>query len=294
MAEKCSGKEDSEFRLSRFKNWFLPITNQATWRKPSYSTWACFCKIQTMIVSISTAKSIYPYLISINSQHMVALTLFNHSFRWWIFAESTMSSTRVSLLWTKHPQLLTLISFASLTAAALFVRHSRLLLSPPAGMVQLDLSLESGWNNESVCANTFLNSQCCTLTMQPDNASGFGRVTTITTAVVSGSKFCPTLLPPHGLHIAHQVPLSVGFPRQEYWSGLSFPSPEDLPNPGIKPTSFALAGRCFTTEPLGKPMTIVTELLIYMSETMPSLWHILTNSLHTLTLGGRNYYPHFS
>ena len=35
--------------------------------------------------------------------------------------------------------------------------------------------------------------------------------------------------------VAHQVPLSMGFPRQEYWSGLSFPSPEDLPNPGIEP-----------------------------------------------------------
>ena len=38
--------------------------------------------------------------------------------------------------------------------------------------------------------------------------------------------------------VAHQAPLSVGFPRQEYWSGL--PSPEDLPDPGIKPASPAL------------------------------------------------------
>ena len=37
--------------------------------------------------------------------------------------------------------------------------------------------------------------------------------------------------------IAHQVPLSVGFSRQEYWSGLPFPSPGDLPDPGIKPGS---------------------------------------------------------
>ena len=35
--------------------------------------------------------------------------------------------------------------------------------------------------------------------------------------------------------IAHQAPLSMGFPRQEYWNGLPFPSPRDLPNPGIKP-----------------------------------------------------------
>ena len=37
--------------------------------------------------------------------------------------------------------------------------------------------------------------------------------------------------------IAHQAPLFIELSRQEYWSGLSFPSPEDLPNPGIKPTS---------------------------------------------------------
>ena len=48
---------------------------------------------------------------------------------------------------------------------------------------------------------------------------------------------------------ACQAPLSVGFPKQKYWSGLPFPSPGDLPNPGIKPTFLALAGRFFTTEP---------------------------------------------
>ena len=41
--------------------------------------------------------------------------------------------------------------------------------------------------------------------------------------------------------VAHQAPLSMGFPRQDYWSGLPFPSPGDLPNPGIKPASPALA-----------------------------------------------------
>ena len=49
--------------------------------------------------------------------------------------------------------------------------------------------------------------------------------------------------------VAFQAPLSMGFSRQEYWSGLPFPSPEDLPNPEIKPVSLAspaLAGRSFT------------------------------------------------
>ena len=45
----------------------------------------------------------------------------------------------------------------------------------------------------------------------------------------------------------------MGFPRQEYWSGLLFPSPGDLPDPGIKPESPALAGRFFTTALPGKP-----------------------------------------
>ena len=47
--------------------------------------------------------------------------------------------------------------------------------------------------------------------------------------------------------VAHQAPLSMGFPGQEYWSGLPFPSPGDLPDLGIKPVSPALAGRFFTT-----------------------------------------------
>ena len=45
----------------------------------------------------------------------------------------------------------------------------------------------------------------------------------------------------------------MGFPRQEYWSGLPFPSPGDLLDPGIESTSPALAGRFFTPEPPGKP-----------------------------------------
>ena len=50
-----------------------------------------------------------------------------------------------------------------------------------------------------------------------------------------------------------QAPLPMGFSRQEYWSGLPFPSPRDLPDPGIRAASPALAGGFFTTEPPGKP-----------------------------------------
>ena len=58
--------------------------------------------------------------------------------------------------------------------------------------------------------------------------------------------------------VARQAPLSMGFSRQEYWSGLPFPSPGDLPDPGTDPTALlspALAGTFFTTAPPGKPHT---------------------------------------
>ena len=70
---------------------------------------------------------------------------------------------------------------------------------------------------------------------------------------------CPILCNPWT--VAHQAPLSMGFPRQEYWSGLSFPPPGDLPDPGIEPTSPALAGRFFITEPSGKPFHATINLL---------------------------------
>ena len=55
--------------------------------------------------------------------------------------------------------------------------------------------------------------------------------------------------------VACQAPLSVGFPRQEQWSGLLFPPPRNLPDPGMEPTSPALAGQFFTTALTEKPTT---------------------------------------
>ena len=63
------------------------------------------------------------------------------------------------------------------------------------------------------------------------------------------------------LAVAHQAPLSVGFSRQEYWSGLPFLPPGDLPDPGIQPTSPTVAGGFFTTESPGKPIVGVNSLL---------------------------------
>ena len=59
---------------------------------------------------------------------------------------------------------------------------------------------------------------------------------------------CPTLWT-----VAYQAPPSMGFSRQEYWSGLPFLSPGDFPDPGIEPGSPALETDTLTSEPLGKP-----------------------------------------
>ena len=50
-------------------------------------------------------------------------------------------------------------------------------------------------------------------------------------------------------NIAHQAPPSMGLSRQEYWSGMPFPSPGDLPDPGVKPRSPALQADDLTSEP---------------------------------------------
>ena len=69
------------------------------------------------------------------------------------------------------------------------------------------------------------------------------------------AKLCPTLATPWT--IAHQAPITMGISRQEYRSGLPFPSPGDLPNPGIKPRSPALQADSFPTELPGKPHKIL-------------------------------------
>ena len=80
-------------------------------------------------------------------------------------------------------------------------------------------------------------------------------------------------LSPHACSIAHlcstvtpwtvacQTPLSMGCSRQEYWSGLPFPSPGDHPDPGIESASPALAGAFFPTEPPGKPCLHVASVV---------------------------------
>ena len=82
--------------------------------------------------------------------------------------------------------------------------------------------------------------------------------------------------------VAYQAPPSMEFSRQEYWSGLPFPSPWDLPHPGIKPGSPALRADALRSEPPGKPQRKASHIsplgvkhprvpsLIYNPQSLPA------------------------
>ena len=75
--------------------------------------------------------------------------------------------------------------------------------------------------------------------------------------------------------VACQAPMSTGFSRQEYWSGLLFPSPGDLPDPGIKPvslTSPAVAGGFFTTSTTWEAPIITNVYYIYNEREMREIF----------------------
>ena len=82
---------------------------------------------------------------------------------------------------------------------------------------------------------------------------------------------------------SHQAPPSMEFSRQEYWSGLPFPSPGDLPDPGIKPRSPALQADALPSEPPGKPgaskQTHKSNGDNYEENTMTSVGHFTNQYL---------------
>ena len=75
------------------------------------------------------------------------------------------------------------------------------------------------------------------------------------------AKSCPTLVAPWT--VARQAPLSMGFSRKEYWSGLPFPSPRDLPDPGNEPGSPALQADSLPPELWGKPLICIYTMKYY-------------------------------
>ena len=83
--------------------------------------------------------------------------------------------------------------------------------------------------------------------------------------------------------VAHQAPPSMGFSRQEYWSGLPFPSPGDLSNPGIEPRFPALQADALTSEPPGEPWLSCLRLSCMRSmEVKGIIWshHAAWRKLH--------------
>ena len=94
--------------------------------------------------------------------------------------------------------------------------------------------------------------------------------------------------------VVHLAPLSMGFPSQEYWSGLPFPPPGDIHNPGIKPMSSALADGFFTTEPRGKCvyvycMHMYNTVCVCISHFLCML-HFLYPFLHQWTQAGSTFW----
>ena len=86
--------------------------------------------------------------------------------------------------------------------------------------------------------------------------------------------------------VACQAPMSTGYSRQEYWCGLPFPSPGDLPNPGIEPRSPALQADSLLFEPPGQTHhTHIINLLNTKSESRIVLLHIMLCFLSC-------YFPH--
>ena len=74
--------------------------------------------------------------------------------------------------------------------------------------------------------------------------------------------------------VAYQAPHSMGFSRQEYWSGLPFPSPGDFPDPGIEPGSPAFQADALASEPPRKPLACVVFIWIlkFVAQCLLSVW----------------------
>ena len=88
--------------------------------------------------------------------------------------------------------------------------------------------------------------------------------------------------------VAHQAPLSMGFSRPEYWSGLPFPSPGHLPNSGIEPGSPELQADSLLSEPPGKSLKYLMLCKCYvnscwlMTNSSFALWNVLEIFFHSI------------
>ena len=107
---------------------------------------------------------------------------------------------------------------------------------------------------------------------------------------------CPDSLWLHG-NVAHQVPLSMEFSKQEYWNGLPFLSPADLPNPGVEPGSPALQVDSLLSEPPGKsqnikvypihPVLLTNAIILSLTQTRAAAFQVFppaSTSFHVSSL----------
>ena len=97
---------------------------------------------------------------------------------------------------------------------------------------------------------------------------------------------------PHGLH-PRQTPLSMGFSRQEYWSGLLFPPPGDLPNPVIQPRSPGLQADSLQSEPPGKPL-MESKILFSCRDSLPFPFLGISDQIRSVAQSYPTLQPHES
>ena len=91
--------------------------------------------------------------------------------------------------------------------------------------------------------------------------------------------------------VAHQAPLSMGFPRQEHWSGLPFPSSKDLADPGIEPVSPALLANYWLLHHLGS--SNILEKILFKGSSLQLRWRdsfrVLLSYTYTIKLKGTDF-----
>ena len=185
-----------------------------------------------------------------------------------LFATPWIPAPQASLSISNSESLLKLMSIKSLMLSNHLIFHSpfssHLQSFPGSGSFQISQLFASGGQSIGVSASTSvlpMNTQDWSplewtgwISLQSKGLSRvFSTVKSINFSVLSSVQLLSHVwLFTAPWTVAWQSPLSIGFFRQEYWTGLPFPPPGDLPNPGIQPgypASPALAGGCVTTEP---------------------------------------------
>ena len=179
---------------------------------------------------------------SATPMHILIILGMNH--RIWPLA--CILSVSCSVAATRYPPLLPLLVFLGMLGSALSC--TRATSSCP---VHWPVSHHSEEDQQDLCLTlSFEWLSAMAREKDLESAGSYGWHLDVMSSC-SAAKLCPTLCNP--MDSTHQAPLSMEVPRQEYWGGLPFPSLGDLLEPGIEPTSPALSGGFFTTEPPGKP-----------------------------------------